>query len=1004
MLRRTAFFSLLAITAVLSCRETVPFPPVEGPPLSVPEGGERPPSFAADQPLKVIYATPEGQLDSPHLQLTVSFSRAMVSLTKVEDQASKSPLKITPAVQGKQRWLGTRTLIFEPDKPLAGSTEYKVEIPAGLKAQDGGELAEARKWSFTTPRLAVSRVYPYKSSRWQKPNTRPQIYFNQPVAPGLLEKYLKITAKLNHKPGAPEITIPVKVRQGKNDRHMVLHPVKTLPLNSLISLRLTAGLAGLEGPLPMTKEWSSSFRTYGPLRVIGISCKKKCDPDDSIRVTFSNPVPFSAARRAVHVNGKPLSRRTSNYTTRTIYMDAKLDARRSYKVLVKAGLKDKFGQKLSRSARYAFTTGDYRPFVYFPISNGVLESSSQLQLPVNFRNAHKATLYSKKLSEKEVAKLLGHDQWWSSEAVLLDDFSGATQQKLKVTGSPNKRLTHRVDLNPLLGNNRRGLLGLELSSRLKEGKGMRRETQRAVLRITDLALTSKYSPYGLMIWVTTLSGGKPVAGANLSVWRTGGDKALWRGKSDASGLAMVRDDDLMGTSEDRRLLFFAEKDGDHSYVSSSSQGGISPWDFGLDASWDNKESSLTGVLFSDRGLYRPGELVHLKGILRRDGRTGLETPKAGTKVKLAINDSRGETLEETSLSLSEFGTLNYKLELPSGAPLGSYSVVAQPAGGGTLYGRFSVEEYRPAEFKVSVKSEKSQLVRGDTMKWTASGAYLFGAPMRKSPIRWSLHHAPSYYRPPGHEGFVFSDRVWWWGDGSSSRSGGFLARGSDKLDGRGDLAGSKLLKPDKMVGPRTYELEASVTDISRQSISNRTRVLLHPGEFYLGGKPENTFLKAGDTLKASVLAVAPDGNPVSGAKVTGTLYRRVWHSVRKRGMGGSHYFVSRPKETRAGGCAMTSEGKPLPCNIKVAKAGYYVLRLRAKDKRGNPVVSSFGLYAAGPDYVPWRRDNDDKVELITDRKVYKVGQTARILVKSPYADAHGLLTVERNGIYMQKPF
>ena len=75
MLRKTTLLTLLVITAALSCREMVSLPPVEGPPLAVPEGGERPPAFAEDQPLEVIYATPEGKLDSPHLQLTVSFSK-----------------------------------------------------------------------------------------------------------------------------------------------------------------------------------------------------------------------------------------------------------------------------------------------------------------------------------------------------------------------------------------------------------------------------------------------------------------------------------------------------------------------------------------------------------------------------------------------------------------------------------------------------------------------------------------------------------------------------------------------------------------------------------------------------------------------------------------------------------------------------------------------------------------------------------------------------------------
>ena len=90
--------------------------------------------------------------------------------------------------------------------------------------------------------------------------------------------------------------------------------------------------------------------------------------------------------------------------------------------------------------------------------------------------------------------------------------------------------------------------------------------------------------------------------------------------------------------------------------------------------------------------------------------------------------------------------------------------------------------------------------------------------------------------------------------------------------------------------------------------------------------------------------------------------------------------------------------------MKVARAGYHVLRLSARDGRGNPLSTSFGVHASGSDYVAWRRENDSKVELVTDRKQYRVGQTARILIKSPFAGAHGLFTVERAGIVSRRPF
>ena len=1021
MFRSICLALLLILTAtlaaMLSCSDSANLPPVKGPPLAVPEGSGTAVSETAQKPLKVIHISPRGQLSSPHLQITVSFSKPMVALEQVEDQARKSPLQFSPAVEARQRWLGTRTLVLEPRRPLAGSTEYTATIPAGIKALDGTALGQATTWKFTTPRIKVVRVRPYRGSRWLRPDSRVELFFNQAVDPAALESSLEVLAQLRvpgkkprgkHPPKArprttgPPQALKVRVRRGRNDKHMVLDATP-LPLNSEIHYVINKGLVGKEGPLPMAHRYNSYFSTYGPFRITGLSCLKDCDPESSISLRFSNPVRRDWARKAVRVDNRRMKPGNSKYTSAYVYLEHKAGARRRYKVTIPGQLQDRFGQKLQGQRSWSFVTGDFDPYVSLPLGSGVLEDRGAMRLPIYFRNATAATLRSKALDPAGLVALLGRTDYWNSNTALLDKLDGARSQQLKVALRRNKRVTRRTDLKKLLGK-ARGVLAMELDTRLKGRRGARHDITRSVVRITDLAMTAKLSPQASLVWVTSLASGQPVAGCKVAAWKGGGKAPLWEGTTDAAGLAVGPGaNKLTGGSEDK-IYFFATKGGDQNFVNSTSRSGINAWDFGLDEAWDDRSGSTLGLLFSDRGLYRPGDTVHLKGIFRQRNGGGLKTP-VGLAIKITVSDARGEQLEQKEHKLSEFGTLSWDLKLPAGAPLGSYSITAKPSGAGRpVYGSFRVEEYRVAEFKVSVKAEKRHLVRGDELAWGTSGQYLFGSPMRGAGVDWSLNWSPSYYAPPRHPGYVFDDRIWWFGTGSRSRYGGSAGSGDAKLDSKGRLKQRKKLAPAKMIGPRSYELETTVTDISRQTISSRTSVLLHPGEFYVGGKPTETFLKAGDTLHTDLLAVAHVGKRVAGAAIAGTLYRREWHSVRKQGMGGAHYFVSRPVETRAGACKVRSSKKPAACKIKIGKAGYYVLRLLATDKRKNPVKSSFGIYVSGADYVAWRRDAEDRVELVKDRKSYKVGQVARILIKSPYARAHGLLTVERNGIYTQQPF
>ncbi|PIE19565.1 MAG: hypothetical protein CSA65_01960 [Proteobacteria bacterium] len=1005
-MRKLALLTSLALIGI-SCHDSYSLPEVKGPPLKVPAGGA---GQAKEGPLEVVFVSPKGRAPSRHAQITVTFNKPVVPLARVEERAEKAPISLDPPVPGKQRWLSSRTLAFTPDKPLQGSSTYQVKVAAGLEAVDGSKLAADKSWRFETVRLKVTRHYlPNNARRWGSPRQQLKLYFNQAVPPRRAQSLLQFVAKPSK--GGQIVTIGALARRGswsgykgsRDPRVINISPAKPLPLDSRITLVLRKGLVGGQGPLPMERGYRVSFRTYGPFKVTGISCETNCDPGSSVRLLFSTPSPSKIARAAIRVNGRALNPGRSRYPSTRFYLDWCYKPRKRFTVTVAGSLKDRFGQPLVGQRRFTFTTGDYEPYARLPIGAGVLEAKGPKRLPLLFRNATEATLYSKRITPAELSALLADTKHDANEP-FYSKLAGVKARQLAVGGRPNKRVVERADLGRLVGKGGRGLLALELQSKLRGRRKTNGKTHdskaidRAIVRVTDLGVTAKYSPFGSLVWVTSLATGKPVAGAKVSIWQPGDKGPRWSGKTDKGGLAVGPGaNELSKPKEARSYLFVVEKGQDLSYTRSTTQSGIRAWDFGLDETWDDGKSGVLGMIFSERGIYRPGESVHIKGIMRRSGRGGLTLPRG--QVSLVISDARGEKLATHQVELSRFGTFHLEQKLPAGAALGRYSVTAK-LGKASSYGSFRVEEYRPAEFAVRVKTDKRHYVRGDVMRYDLGGKYLFGAPMRATKYRTHINWRQTSWSPPRHAGYIFHNEISWWGSYVSTR--GHLATGRGKLDRNGSAQGQKTLKPAKMNAPHSYGVEATVTDISRQSISNRTTVLLHPGEFYIGAKPKATFISAGHQVEAQIVAVDPKGKRVSGQAIKGTLYRRTWHSVRKKGLRGSSYFVSRPKETAVGSCDLQSAAKPIACKVTAPKAGYYVLRLQARDPRGNPLMSSFGVYVTGPDYVPWRRSTEPRVELIKDRKRYKVGQVARLMIKAPFTNAYGLLTVERNGIYLRK--
>ncbi len=123
--------------------------------------GSTPPTFS-NVPLEISRATPEGEIAlAPTLSIT--FSQPMVAVSSQEEAASHVPVTLSPQPSGKWRWLGSQTLLFQPDAEggrLPMATSYTVTIPAGTKSALGNTLRETKTFNFATPPPTLKSSYP----------------------------------------------------------------------------------------------------------------------------------------------------------------------------------------------------------------------------------------------------------------------------------------------------------------------------------------------------------------------------------------------------------------------------------------------------------------------------------------------------------------------------------------------------------------------------------------------------------------------------------------------------------------------------------------------------------------------------------------------------------------------------------------------------------------------------------------------------------------------------
>jgi uncharacterized protein YfaS (alpha-2-macroglobulin family) len=980
----------------------------------------------SQQELRIVSVTPTGQtsrIDQSQM-ITVTFSEAMVPLQEVPQDASSGPLKIEPKVKGTYRWQGTSTLSFIPNNNLPQATAYSVSIPAGIKSLSGKKLKEKFEWRFITPLPEIVATQPFDKQTDVELDHAISVTFNQKVKPFDVSKFISIEHRKGNEKFYPKF---LTLWDGKGDTAVVnLRTVQKFLPGAVITVRIKSGVKGVEGNLGMANDYRFSFSTFGELNFAGLQNNLPMNPNEALQLKFTSPVFEEEVYRYLAFDSANIPQRDyyTGYASNVWYISVPLKPGRSYKGYILPGIKDRFNQVLKDTATFTFQTRHFDPVLYMTNGFGVLEAYESHKYPLAVLNVDTFRVQMGKIKPEKIIELLRgfnfsrgweYDWYYNQDKFFSGDVGGESvfqfDQKFtpKLTLDVSKMIP--INLDTVLGKQKLGIAFVQSSFRSQFNK--------AVVQVTHLGITAKFSPDDNLVWVTKLKDATPVANAEVEI-RNDSNRVLWKGKTDANGLAKFPGYGKLGVQQGRvtgddeyeeydegsrkpRLWVFVKSGEDFTFTNSDLDNGIEPWSFGIYYEWNPQYEKIEGSIFSDRGLYKAGEQVDLKSIVRVRREGTWRIPKGDT-VQITVKNPRDEEIFSQKFPLSMFGSCAASLSLGLSSPLGYYSVQLQMKDqdkGNVKWkylasNSFRVEAFRSAEFEVNAMMDQKSYVVGDSVSGFLNAKYLFGAPLKKADVRWRLSVLGTSYSPLGFDGYYFEPIYW-----LSRYSGGEyreLANFSDKLDDQGIIHVTSKVKVGEITRTVRLMLEGDVTSTTRQVISGRTSVIVHGAEFYLGIGQSSTFVNADSTLIQKFIAVSPEGKFVPGVNIEMRTYKRIWRSVRRAETGGRYYWTSEIENILVDSAAIVSAEKAVERKFIPKEPGFYYTEVRATDKRGNGTISNSYFYVSGSGYVPWERSNDDRIELIVDKQNYKPGETARIIVKNPYEEAMALVSVEREGI------
>lgn len=1008
------------------------------------------------QGLQVLSATPSGPLEGDEQQrIQIVFSAPVVPLGEVQPLAAPPGwLTVEPPVLARWRWAGTAELVGEPLAPLPRATTYRLSIGRELRDVQGDGLAAAHTWSFTTPLPSCS----IERDDDEEGDGDAQAFAvalrcNQPVDPASLARALDVRleprplpdasalvsaatvegwqrdhpdwhvawtrfleAARGAAPGRPEFLLQPDVK--KPHEVFRIQPFGCWPLAATLAVKVGPGLRSLEGIEPSTTATEETFRTPWPFVPRRITGRTLADSDlldpQSLELELSTPVTWRDLAPHLRFRVKGQEKWGSlpsqgdawwwEYTSTDLRLGVLgLGGGSEVEVCVGPEARDAGGRELGFEWCDSARTGHRPPFLYLVEGDGVVELGGPHLIPLKTVNVRSYWLRQRRVGEEELVEALQRGRKTSEQAAGGD-------RLVTLPLRPDGGGLTPIDLEPALGG-RPGIVRSELKvDQVEEGSEYDpdearwlREPRSCLTQVTSLGLTVKSSRHeGLLVWVTRLADAAPVAGAEVVV-RGRGNQVLWRGPTDERGLARTATD-IPG--EDT-FLVTARSGDDLAYARTQWYEGHRGWDFNLPVDFADRPP-VAGLVWPDRGVVRPGETLHLKAVVRRQEERTLAIPAQGT-LSMVVFDPDSNPIHVADLTVDRFGAVESEVEIPESASLGTWEVMVGPhfdrdnrAWDGdeswTLSGGFRVAEFRRPKFRVRTETAASRLVAGDPLKATVQGTLLAGGGMAGAGVRWTVRAERGSFQPEGRRWAEFEWMPAAFVDFFEHEEVVTVAEGQGELD-RGGAFPVAMPRVEARDGwPTSLQVEGEVTDLDRQTSASSASLLVLPGQFLLGVKRPGYFVQASKGVDGTIIALTPEAVPQPGIAVTVQLVSRHWESVRRREVSGRYIYESRAITTAVAEQAVTSAAEPVKVHFDLAGGGEYALVTQAVDTRGNTVKAATDFYVFGSGYTPWRMDQENRIDLVPERPSYRPGETARVLVKSPWERTTALITVERAGV------
>jgi uncharacterized protein YfaS (alpha-2-macroglobulin family) len=1012
----------------------------------------------------VVSVSPPGATDytkTPIVvdSLTLKFTGSAAPIKAVG--AAPAGVEMQPALDGAWKWVDDRTLSFKPATDWPVGQHYTLRIDEKTSLAPGVKLAdydyEFDSQAFTAT-LASSEFYQDPVD----PNLKKGVFefdFSHPVDAATLESRIKLALQdgAGTKLPEPQHTVSYDERHLKAFVHSA--PL-TLPENGgKLGLELSEGVASSLGG-PGSKDKLSGSVDLPTLYSVSVDSadtalvdNERFEPEQVFVLGFNNAMKDSEVRAATkmwllpernpkregkHPGPEPYAWSegddideallaksqlvsTTALPTEREYIEThslrfQAPPKRYVYVRVARGLKSFGGFILGQPWSGVRRVPDYPELLRFVGDGALLSLAGERRVSIVSRNLPRARLEVGRLLPQQLQHLAFHNEGTYSGPQLYgleeDDLVEREELRLDLPADdPAKAHYEGVDLGKFLAPGRRGIFLLSLrkisegESQLSAEKSIAQnagtEMDKRLIVLTDLGMLSKKALDGSRdVFVQSISSGKPVEGAEVRAIARNGE-TLATANTDADGRAHLPD--LSGFQREKQAVMLSVTRGDDlSFLPLSDSGrtlDYSRFDIGGEPN-ALEAGELKAFLFSDRGLYRPGDTVHLGMIVRpADWKRAL----AGLPLELVFTDPTGRIATRQRIALSAQGFENFDYTPRDSAPSGTWQATLSLIGKDderTQIGETSVQVREFAPDTMRVRANFSPLatkgwVKPEALSVIVAAENLFGTPAQARRVEGSLVLRPAFPAFADWPDYRFYD--------PQRAKEGYDEALSDQTTGKDGKAEFKL--DLSKYARATYQLSFLARAFepgSGRNVAAQASTLVSSNPYLVGIKSADDlgYIKRGDKRALQLLAIGPDGKAMAVSGLHAVVVEKRYVSVLTKQDSGVYKYVSKERHYDGDDHALQLGATPQSFVLPTAKPGNFVLELR--DASGT-VLNQAEFTVAGAANLSRSLERNAELTLALSKDSYKPGETIELSIKAPYAGS-GLITIERERVYAQAWF